>query len=182
MIIASRRRILQLCLVGSSAGVSGCNINISRGDGDQGDPGPVLDIFPKIVKTESAWQMTVQVRNSTDNDFSIHDVTVIAFSEQGEEVCRVEMGDFPQGGRFEGTETIDCEEFPAIVTATAEEAPCEGANIQILYWTGTDEQRGKEVPDGTFVWGTTFRECEEDLPPDRVIANVGTSASVNQEN
>ena len=181
MIIASRRRILQLCLVGSIAGVSGCNINISRGDGDRSDSGPVLDIFPEIAKTESAWQMTVQIRNSTDNDFSIHGVTVIAFSEQGEEVCRSHMGDFPQGGRFEGTETIDCEEFPAIVTATAEETPCDGGNIQIVYWTGTDDQRGEEIPDGTFVWDTTFRECEENLPPERVIANVSTSESVNQE-
>ena len=172
-----RRNFLKFCVLGVSSAATGCSINI--GGRNNGERNPTLRLFPDPEQIEGEWQMNVRVRHTSDNVASIHDVTVMAFSKKGEEVCRVDVGDFPQGGRFEATESVDCEAFPAIITATAEETPCDGANIQIVYWTGTDEQRGEEIPDGIFVWGSTFRECDEPLPPDRVIANVSTGQSTS---
>lgn len=180
MIPVSRRAIFGSFIASTVSGLAGC-IDISTNIGENGDPDPRLRVYPRVEQTRDSWEMSVRVRNMYDWDTSFHDVTVVAFDESGTEVCRVDVGDFPQNGRFEASKTISCREFPAIVTATAEESPCDGANIGITYWTGPDDLRGEEIPEGRIVWDRTFRECNEDLAPDRVIANVSTSASVNQE-
>ena len=125
--------------------------------------------------------MNPRVRHTTDNTTSIHNVTVVGFNEAGENVCQVDMGDFPQGGKFEETETVDCEGFPAIVTATAEETPCDGASIRMLYYTS--EKDPAAVKDLSYhgLWESRWRECDEDLPPEHVVEEVRQSGAATDE-
>lgn len=162
----SRRAVIQVVWVGAMTAFPGC------GTPEDGDRSATLRIFPEVERSESGWQMTVKVENDTNHVASIHDVTMVAFDDQGNEVCRRSMGDFPRGAPYERTETVSCERFPAIVTATAEETPCDGANIEIVYWTGSPDQRGEDIPRGEFVWDYTFRKCDEPLPPQRVLDKV----------
>lgn len=160
MVSFSRRSVLQLLSTGAIVGFAGCIVDFQR----DRERHPRLRISPNVDQTETGWQMEVRVKHTSDTVTSIHDVTVIAFDNHGREVCQLNAGDFPRGGRHEATETTDCDDFPAIVTATAEESPCDGANIQIVYWTGSEEER--------FPWDDTFRECDESLPPGRVLDEV----------
>lgn len=162
MVRIFRRSLLRLLGVTALSGLGGCNVTI----GPNGERHPTLKVHPEVERTETAWQMDVWVRNTRNNTTSIHDVTVIAFTEHGDEACRLDIGDFPQGGRFEERDTLICDDFPAIVTATAEESPCDGANIRIAYLARVEDERER------FVWDSTFRECDESLPPDRVIEQV----------
>ena len=181
--LVSRRTILRCCALGTVPGVAGCNVNVNVGrtDDEEGEPGATLRVSPGVERTETSWQMNVRVRNTTSYDFSIHDVTVVAFSEEGEEVCHVHMGDFPQGGRWEETKTVDCETFPAIVTAIAEETPCDGAHIRMLYYTSEKDPATVNDLSNHRLWEGRWRECDEELPPEHVVEEVRKSGATTDE-
>lgn len=162
----SRRTIIEFMGLGATMATAGC------GNPRDGDRSATLRLFPVFERTESGWQMTVRVKNTTNNIASIHDVTVVAFNGQGEETCRIGMGDFPHAGRYEHTETVSCEGFPAIITAIAEETPCEGANIRLLYYVGETTPKDVANINDHALWDGTWRECNEELPPDRVLKKV----------
>lgn len=168
-----RRTLLQVLTPGVITTIAGCNQN--RNENDELEP--KLDIFAEIEKVDSQWELTARVRNTYDWDTSIHDVTLVAFSENGEEVCQTHVGDFLRTEGPDRTVTVTCDRFPAIITATAEESPCDGAQIEILYWIGSDEQRGADLPNDVKVWGDTYRECNEPIPPERVLENVSRNDS-----
>lgn len=97
MELISRRSVLQTVGVITASGLAGCAIALDQ----RGDRQPTLRVLPDIERTEAAWKMDVWIRHTSDYVASIHDVTVVAFSVQGEKTCRFAAGDFPQGGRFE---------------------------------------------------------------------------------
>lgn len=113
------------------------------------------------------------VDNQNHRDVSIHDIMVVAFDENGDEVCRNYIGDLLKGERPDKTATLVCDVFPAIITATAEESPCNGANIMILYWIGDADQVELSGETGVILWKSTYQECDEPIPPRRVIENLG---------
>lgn len=158
----SRRVVLHFAGVLTSIGLIGC----TRNRGRNSEPQPVLELHPETEPTDTGWNMDIWIRHTSDRAASIHDVTVIAFSNHGEEVCRIDVGDFPQGGRFEERESVTCDTFPAIVSATAQESPCDGASIWITYLAESGEE-GEPI-----AWDNTPRECDESLPPERVIKEV----------
>ena len=178
--LTPRRTVLECVGAGVISSLAGC-IDISTNIGENGDPDPKLRVYPNIEQTENSWEMPVRVRNVYDWDTSFHDVTVIAFDEYGEEVCRVSMGDFPQNGRFEESKSVDCTNFPAIVTATAEETPCDGAKIRMVYYTSEKDPTSVEDLSYHGLWDGRWRECNEALPPERVIQEVSWSGSTEKE-
>lgn len=158
-----RRGFLRLYLGGGAISVAGCN-GFRR---DDADPSPVLDIFAEIHETEVAWELTARVRNTHDWDVSIHNVTLLAFSKNGTKVCQNDVGDLIKLETKEQTVTISCSKFPAIITAKAEETPCDGAQISLLIWQGTEQQ--KSNPNDPDLWEHTRRKCNEPLPPERAL-------------
>lgn len=157
-----------LALFGSIPGCSSEPIGTAK-------PDPKLQISPKVEEIENGWELTSNLSVSLE---SLHGVTLLAYTGAGSEVCRQQAGDFDVPGIPGGTEktvTTTCSRFPAIITATAKETPCDGANIEILYWIGTDEQRHEDVAGDVKLWETTTRRCDEQLPPQRVIRNVNAT-------
>lgn len=146
--------------------LSGCG---QRGEGERS---PRLRLYPGVEQTDNGWQMEFRVRHKTDWQASIHDVSVIAFDGRGNEVCRVDVGDFPEHGRNEHIDTVTCEGFPAIITATARETPCEGAQIQLFYYVSDQDPADVGNVNDSSRWEGTWRQCDEELPPERVLEEV----------
>ena len=166
----TRRRVLRTVLASTLTGLAGCG-RIHR----RGKPNPTLDVFLAPEKTDSGWQLQGQVRNTDDT--SIHDVRVVAFDIHGNEVCRTAVGDFPQHGRHETTTTVSCDDFPGIVTAMAEESPCDGALIRMLYYTAEQDPETVDDLNHHSFWEGRWRECEEELPPEHVLDEVRQSGA-----
>jgi hypothetical protein len=132
-----------------------------------------LALYPTVAETTSAWELSVEVRNVNDWDREFRDVTVLGYDETGQRVCRAEVGDLDGDSGHRRTVTVSCSSFPAIVTATTAESPCEeDIAVKILYWVGTAEQRGTDPNENEIVWKSTVQRCNESLPPNRVIQNV----------
>ncbi len=142
---------------------------------------PLVKLFARTERDSSDWLLRVRVRNARVPDAPIHDVTVVAYNDTGTEVCRKQAGDLSTIETNERIMHLTCDGFPAIITATAEESPCDGANIQILYWIGTDEQRGADLPPDVKVWESYYRECGESLPPERALENVNVSNTTKED-
>jgi hypothetical protein len=69
---------------------------------------------------------------------------------------------------------LACTAFPAIISARSG-LDCEEVIIDILYWTGTDEQQERTIPeDNEIPYQTTDRECDESLPPERLLSETAT--------
>lgn len=166
----NRRTFVGLCCGVVLPASSGCNGNWEEG----GEVSPQLDFFAQVEPTDTGWELTVRARNTHDWDVSVHDITVLAFSDTGEEVCRKEVGDLVQHEDPNRTVTMVCKSFPAIITGTAAESPCDGARIELLYWVGSEEQRSADLPGDVKVWESTYRECNEPLPPKWVLEEFST--------
>ena len=163
----NRRTFLGFCGTGFTVGVAGCGVSPNViGD----EPDPRVDFYLRVDRVDDEWLLKARVRSHDDT--SIDGVTLIAFSDQGEEVCRTQVGDFEAYQVVEHTVEITCKTFPAIVSGTAAETPCDGANIQITYWVGDPEQVELSGENETILWESTYRECDEPLPPERVIEKV----------
>lgn len=174
-----RRSVLQFGALSAVTGVAGCSINVNTpGNGDRN---PTLRVYPGVEQKGDSWKMNLRVRHKSDNIASIHDVTVVAFGEHGQETCYIEVGDFPQGGRYEVDETVPCDSFPAIVTAIAEESPCDGANIRMLYYTSKKDPATVDDLTNHSLWEGRWRECDEDLPPEHVVEEVRQSGAAMDE-
>lgn len=165
----NRRKFFQIALGGTFGVLGGCGQPV-----ENGEPDPYVSIFPEISEANSEWELSARIRNDNYWEVLVHDVTLIAYSDEGEEVCRKHVGDFALGEPESRSVTVRCNSFPAIIAVTAEESPCDGAKLEIVYWTGTDDQRGKELDTEEIVWESTYQECSESLPPDRVLQNVST--------
>ena len=166
------RRLFTRFLCGSmSVLYAGCSGQLKG----NGEISPRLDIFAVVERTDSGWKLTVRARNTLDWDVSLHDVTILAFSDTGEEVCQAYVGDLIKLEEPDRTVTANCSAFPAIITGDAEESPCDGAKIEIIYWIGSDEQRHSDVPNDVKLWEDTYRKCNEPVPPDRVLEQVHTT-------
>lgn len=161
-----RRAVLRQGIGCLLLGVAGCTSEPWSGDDDVD---PVLTISPQISETGGSWELTARVENDYNWDVEIHNITVIAFNETGTEVCRADAGDLGHSR----TVTLTCGTFPTIITATADESPCDGAKIDIYYWVGSDEERGS--PNDISLWETTHRRCDESLPPKRVLEKVNAT-------
>ena len=165
--------MLQFIGSGTAISLSGCNfINSGREERQ-----PTLRVLPNIEQTEDAWKMNIWLRHTSDTVTSAHDVTVIAFTTHGGEICQIKMGDFPIGGRFEERESTICNKFPAIVTATAEESPCDGAHIRMVYYTSEKDPADVDDLSHHRFWEGRKRECGEDLPPGHVLEKVQQSGA-----
>lgn len=165
----NRRTILRWGIWGSVGVIAGCGQPV-----EDGEPDPYITISAKVIRLESDWKLSATVRNDTNREVSVHNVTLIAYSDDGTEVCRERVGDFLQDEPASRSVDVKCKEFPAIITVTAEESPCDGTRLQIDYWIGTDDQRGKDLDEEEIVWESTYQECGESLPPERVLQNVST--------
>lgn len=163
-----RRGFLRGCGLALGGSLAGCSEPVS------GDLEPELTMISWVEPADEGWSLTVDLAVSLS---SLHDVTVLAYDAGGAAVCRADAGDFDVPGVPASQErrvTATCEAFPAIVTATAAETPCDGARLEVQYWVGTDAQRGGDHPDDVVLWRDTFRRCDEALPPPpRVVDAVG---------
>lgn len=114
-------------------------------------------------KTDSTWRLhlTVENDNTIGNDrANFHDVVVLVYSGERTEIASREIGVLPFDRNVNDglSMTLDCPEFPYIVTLDAEETPCdENAAIVVARFDGKQ--------DGEYVWSTDYRECNEGLPP-----------------
>ena len=163
-----KRRVV---LVGIAlVGVSHAGCSVTSPPRDNPDR---LALYPTVSETPTTWELTVEVRNVNDWDRGFRDVTVLGYDETGQRVCTAEVGDLDGDSGRRPTVTASCSSFPAIVTATAAQSPCdEDIAVEILYWVGTAEQRGTDPNENEIVWKSTVQQCNESLPPNRVIQNV----------
>jgi len=102
-------------------------------------------------------------------------VIIVVFNGNGDRIGEHRIGTVDPPGLPGGEKReleLDLDEFPAILSAEADAPPCDDRLIDIMYWTGTDDQRGREIPEGETVWEDTFRECDEAFPPKRVVETV----------
>ena len=165
----NRRSIVRIFSCGICSLFAGCG----KQD-DDWELSPKLSIYATISSTNSVWDLTIRVRNNYRHEGAeLHNVELFGFSDSGDEVCRTPIGDFQESDPSERQVTVTCAEFPAIITATAEESPCDGANIMILYWIGDADQVELSGENVVTLWESTYRECDEPIPPQRVIENIG---------
>lgn len=115
-------------------------------------------------RTESSWSLKLSVANDNtigNEEANFHDVVVYAYSKQGQEIGKREIGDLTHEYSVnDGKDvTLDCQSFPYAVTFDAKESPCdENTKIMIGRYDG--------MRDGNYVWATDYRECGEGLPPE----------------
>ena len=169
----NRRNLLRLWSSGVFIAISGCS-----GRSDEPPP-PTLSLFPRIERNNAAWNLEVRVRSDNSWGTSIHNVIVVAFDHTGGHLCQKAVGDFFENDDSNRTVAFTCKRFPAIITAIAEESPCDGARIRLLFYIGDDESREKGEVNDASLWEGTYRECNESLPPERVLKNVSQSNSAN---
>ena len=170
----SRRLALRASVISITPLFIGCT-NLSSQEVEE--ISPRLRIYPQRKQTETGWEMTVRVRNVNNWDSSIHDVTVVAFNAHGQEICQAHMGDFLQHGQNTATETVNCDGFPAIVTATARETPCDGAKIRIIYYISEKNPEDLDTFRNQTLWEGRWRECDEEFPPDHILEKVQQSGA-----
>jgi hypothetical protein len=164
-----RRHYLQ-ALVGTSAvGLSGCQQLQPSETKITERKNKVLNIFPQAQKSANGWLLKAKVVNVHNWDTSFHDIQLYSYTTDGTKVGETQVGDLIEPGGDKRTVEMTCSEFPAIITATARETPCEDALLPINYWVGTEAQRTETVDDEEVLWKDTYRKCREDLPPKRVL-------------
>jgi hypothetical protein len=142
-------------------------------EGPSNDPRGELD-FQRITvrKHSESWRVT------TSFDITVRkfeNILVVIFDDNGDRIGEHRIGTVDPPGLPGGEKReleLDLDEFPAILSAEADAPPCDDRLIDIMYWTGTDDQRGREIPEGETVWEDTFRECDEAFPPKRVVETV----------
>ena len=142
-------------------------------EGPSNDPQGELDFQGVTVRERSdAWRLITSL-NITVRKFE--NITVVVFDDNGDRIDEHQIGTVDPPGLPDGTKReieMDLDAFPAIISAEADKPPCDDRLIDITYWIGTDEQRGREISESEKVWEETFRECDEVLPPERVIDEV----------
>lgn len=131
-------------------------------------PQTTLNPLVDVNKTDSGWTLEGSMRNVHPSAVALHNVTVVAYSQQGDLVCEYEVGTLNVSQPQERLST-QCDGFPAVITGTANEQLCKGVVIIIIWvWEGTDRERESKYDDPS-QWEDYNRECEGTLPPDRFI-------------
>jgi len=174
LISMDRRSLCQQLGACVLLGVAGCG-NPAWKD----SPDRLLDIYVlEVVPQNNSYQLTVGIQSTGPED-QTREVRILAYSEQGQQVCGEDLGTIQRGR--ESTQ-INCSGFPAIITADAATSVCDDLNIQIVHWIGTEDQKQlripDEIPDDTAVYeGTDTRRCNESLPPTRLITTDTATSS-----
>jgi hypothetical protein len=126
-----------------------------------------------VTPTESGWTLELTT-NVAPVAGSIPDVTLVAYDEQGTTACERPIG-ATDGGVTD--HQLNCTAFPAVISARTG-LDCANVTVDILYWTGTAEQQGRQIPDDITdpaeLYRLTQRECGESLPPERLLTETET--------
>lgn len=165
----NRRGLLRTSVIGLVAGLAGCQRSGRNHSTTTKKRPKSIGISPTVKKIPGGWSLKVTVTNEDDWDASFHDVQLLAYTTNGIKTCEAKIGNLTSSSGFQRTVETTCSAFPAIITTTAEETPCENALIPVLRWTGTDAQRRQTVAHDEWPWSSTYRKCGEELPPERVI-------------
>lgn len=153
-----RRHLLRKCTLGVMIGLTSCQSTQKTGITTQQDHNKILALSPSVRRTSNRWELKIIATNEYDWDTSLYDVEVVAYTTDGTKVCEAHVGDLLSSGDFQRTVKMTCSRFPAIVTATMRETPCEKASIPVLRWTGTDLDKGA---------GAGWRRAIRTVRPDR---------------
>lgn len=166
--IVSRRRVL-LALVSILPLVSGCGDNSP-------EPYGRLSIGADTYREDEQWKSDLWVHHESELDSDFHNVTVVGYARNGEELCRMDIGDSTGPTGISERFTIDCDSFPYFFVVIADEDPCEeGLTFEIIRWNGTDKQQRITVPDNVATYEEFKLRCGEKIPPDRLLPNNGTN-------
>jgi hypothetical protein len=131
-----------------------------------------MNIFPEVQKNSGKWLLEARIVSVHDWHTSFHEVRLLAFDTEGTKICEAPVGEL--SGHKKTVDTT-CSKFPSIIAATARESPCKKAQIPIVWWTSTKEKRTSTFTPGKRPWKSTYRECDEDLPPERILDEFKTS-------
>lgn len=159
MIDLRRRKFLRTGCAVSAGLVAGC--------GAADYPKGRALLFGGINASENpdgSYRVRINPRKSntggSDEWETFHNVTLLGYSDNDELVCRKRLGtiDHTRTGVLEAV-TLNCSEFPGIITYRADESPCDD-DTEIAY----AEYRRDD--DGDPYWYLSEkRECDEGLPP-----------------
>jgi hypothetical protein len=129
-----------------------------------------MRISSRVISRGDRWESKTFVENLRGNSHPFHDVVLRSFDNGGEELEVVSIGAIPTPDDRRVVEIqFETEEFPAIQTATAQQSPCDKVEIEMVYWTGSDDQRNEGPNDHGAPWQSTTRRCNESVPPERVV-------------
>jgi len=162
----NRRQLLSGLSAGICGTVAGCGDFVLQPD----PPAKLRNRGIEVSSTDSGWTLELSF-DVFPLRGSIPDVTIVAYSEQGEVACERTVGQV-EGGVADFR--LECTAFPALASARTA-MNCEEINIDIVYWVGTPEQRRytpDQLPDDTILWRTTQRQCGESLPPERLLTET----------
>lgn len=173
----NRRNLLQTSAIGFATWLSGCQRSRHPRSTTTKRPAKTIGLSPTVKRTPNGWELEVIVTNEDDWDASFRDVRMLAYAANGTKVCEAKVGNLTSSGNFQRTVEVTCSGFPTIITATAKETPCENAFIPVLQWTGTKKQRNETVEHGEWPWEKTYRKCDEELPPERVVKRANTTST-----
>jgi len=165
-----RRTLLRSFTVGATAVAAGCG----RYVGNPPEPKRLEIQFRSLRPIDNGYRLSVQLSNNGEPQDTIENATLLAYSESGELVCRKEAGRL-NAERLQTNVTVTCSDFPAIITGSSDTSICDGIEIPIIHWTGTDDQKEvhmpEDVPEGVVWFENTLRECDQELPPERLLKN-----------
>lgn len=157
----NRRTLLQIGTVGALPAFGGCGAYDFPRD-------RALDAIEiEVHKEASDWVLTLTVKAGAtgfadESREAFHDVILLAFDEDWDQVCSKSVGDFSSLDPVETRQvTVQCDGFPHHITFQAAESPCDkNTRILISSYSGTFDNVGRE-------WGNEReRECGEKLPPE----------------
>lgn len=165
----NRRQLLAGLSAGICGSVAGCGGRFIF------QPEPSARLYlrdPEVTPVGSGWtlELTTEVPPRTSE---IPNVTLVAYTEQGTVACERTVGQIEEDTDF----SLECTAFPAIISARSG-LDCEDVIIDILYWTGSEEQQERRIPeeitDSVGIYRVTERECDESLPPERLLTETAT--------
>lgn len=120
----------------------------------------------EVKEGASNWVLTVTVKAGATgfadkSKEAFHDVTLLAFDEDWNQVCSKPVGDFPSLDPVETRRVaVHCDGFPHHITFEAAESPCDkNTRILISSYSGSFDNVGRQ-------WGNERRrKCNEGIPP-----------------
>lgn len=155
-----RRQVLIAGGGGVSSAFAGCGIPF------EDNPNIQITIELREVAERSDTQAGFDLTMSVDLGFStkpsIDDVLLLGYDKDGNRVARHQIDTL--GMNKPAVEvTTASSGFPAIVTASADISACDELIIEIVYL------KGPVTPASSRTWEDTFRNCGDDLPPERLL-------------
>lgn len=157
----NRREFVRGCQTMILASLAGC------GDYVGNDP-PKRELRVRsfeIQELDEGYELRCEVRLNVRTTEVIRDVELLAYADDGRLACTEEVGTLRRKERTNAAVTVQCDRFPTIVTMEAATSVCEDLLIELVYWVDEDIATD-DTPVG---WHTTYRECQESLPPERFV-------------